>query len=97
MKAAMESAVRDLAESLRPKRINVNAVCAGLVKTDSLKVLRQMWEGLDRLPDELFMEADEVADVVLFLCGVASRGLRGQTMIVDRGLSNSLYRFPGSS
>jgi NAD(P)-dependent dehydrogenase (short-subunit alcohol dehydrogenase family) len=72
----------------------VNGVCAGLVKTDSFKVLRQVWDGLDRVPEELFVDPDEIADVVLFLCGPAARGLRGQTLIVDRGLSNSLLRFP---
>ena len=95
MKAAMESAVRDLAESLRSRNIAVNALCAGLVKTDSFKVLRQLWDALERMPEELFVEADEIADVVLFLCGPAARAIRGQTLIVDRGLSNTLFRFPG--
>jgi len=97
VKAAMEAAVRDLAESLSHRRIGVNGVCAGLVKTDSFKVLRQVWDGLDRVPEELFVDPDEIADVVLFLCGPAARGLRGQTLIVDRGLSNSLFRFPVQS
>ena len=94
MKAAMESVVRDCAESLAAKRVSVNGVCAGIVKTDSFKVLRQYMEGIDRLPEELFVEPDEVADVVLFLCGSASRAIRGQTIVVDKGLSNSLYRVP---
>jgi NAD(P)-dependent dehydrogenase (short-subunit alcohol dehydrogenase family) len=95
MKAAMESAVRDLAESLRSRNITVNALCAGLVKTDSFKVLRQLWDALERVPEELYVEADEIADVVLFLCGPAARAIRGQTLIVDRGLSSTLFRFPG--
>jgi NAD(P)-dependent dehydrogenase (short-subunit alcohol dehydrogenase family) len=94
LKSAMETAVRDLAESLSRRRIGVNGVCAGLVKTDSLKILRQVWDGLDRVPEELFVDADEIADVVLFLCGPEARGLRGQMLIVDRGLSNSLIRLP---
>jgi NAD(P)-dependent dehydrogenase (short-subunit alcohol dehydrogenase family) len=92
MKAAMEAAVRDLAESLSDAKISVNAVCGGLVKTDSFKVLRQFVEGIDQVPDELVVEADEIADVVLFLCHPASRGIRGQTLVVDRGLGNRLYR-----
>ncbi|HWP59760.1 MAG TPA: SDR family oxidoreductase [Candidatus Acidoferrales bacterium] len=94
MKAAMEAAVRDLAEGLSGRGIAVNAVCAGLVKTDSFKLLRRLWEGLDRLPEEFFVEPEEIADVVLFLCGPGARGMRGQTVVVDRGLSNSLMRFP---
>lgn len=92
MKAAMESAVRDLAESLRERKIRVNGICAGIVKTDSLKILRQYWEEVDRVPEELFVEPDEIADVALFLCSPESQGVRGQTLVVDRGLSNRLYQ-----
>ncbi|HTR44332.1 MAG TPA: SDR family oxidoreductase [Thermodesulfovibrionales bacterium] len=92
MKAAMESAVRDLAESLGEAHISVNGVCGGIVKTDSFKVLRQLWDEVAQIPDELFVEPDEIADAVLFLCSEASRGIRGQTIVVDRGLSNRLHR-----
>ncbi len=92
MKAAMESVVRDCAESLRAKKILVNGVCGGIVKTDSFKVLRQYWEEIDRLPEELFVDPGEIADVTAFLCSTASTGIIGQTIVVDRGLSNSLYR-----
>ncbi len=92
MKAAMESIVRDCAESLREKKVSVNAVCGGIVKTDSFKVLRQYLENVDKLPDDLIVTPDEIADVVSFLCSPASRGITGQTIVVDKGLSNSLYR-----
>ncbi|MBF0488182.1 MAG: SDR family oxidoreductase [Nitrospirae bacterium] len=92
MKAAMESVVRDLSETLFKRGITVNAVSGGLVKTDSFKVLRQFIDGVDRIPEELFVTPQEIADVVLFLCCPSSRGIRGQTIVVDRGLSNSLHR-----
>ena len=92
MKAAMESVVRDCAESLRVKHISVNAVCGGIVKTDSFKVLRQFWDGIEALPEELFVEPDEIADAVFFLCSSAGRGINGQTIVVDRGLSNAIFR-----
>ncbi|HAM52853.1 MAG TPA: hypothetical protein DCP92_19955 [Nitrospiraceae bacterium] len=92
MKAAMESAVRDFAESLAERKISVNGVCGGIVMTDSFKVLRQYWEEIDQIPDELFVQPDEIADAVLFLCDPASKGIHGQTIVVDRGLSNRLYR-----
>jgi NAD(P)-dependent dehydrogenase (short-subunit alcohol dehydrogenase family) len=97
MKAAMECVVRDLAESLRERKVAVNGICAGLTRTDSLKVLRQYWEGLDRFPERFFVEPDEIADVVLFLCGPGSRGILGQTLIVDRGTSNRLHPFTAVS
>jgi NAD(P)-dependent dehydrogenase (short-subunit alcohol dehydrogenase family) len=92
MKAAMESVVRDLSESLREKRISVNGVCGGFVKTDSFKVLRQFMDEIENLPEALFVEPESLAEVVLFLCDPASRGIRGQTLVVDNGLSNTLYR-----
>ncbi|WP_420265144.1 SDR family oxidoreductase [Candidatus Magnetominusculus dajiuhuensis] len=92
MKAAMESVVRDLSETLFKRGITVNAVSGGLVRTDSFKVLRQFIDGVDRIPEELFVTPQEIADVVLFLCCPSSRGIRGQTIVVDRGLSNSLHR-----
>lgn len=94
MKAAMESVVRDLAESLRERRIAVNGICGGAVRTDSLKVLRQYAEELAHLPDDLLVEPDEIAEAALFLCGPGGRGILGQTLVVDRGLSNRLYQRP---
>ncbi len=93
MKAAMEAVVRDLAESLRPRRVAVNAVSGGIVKTDSYKVLRQHIDNLEKLPGHFIVEAEEIADVVLFLCSPAARGINGQTIVCDRGMSNALQRF----
>lgn len=92
MKAAMESVVRDCAESLGEKDISVNAVCGGIVKTDSFKVLRMYMEDLEHIPDELCVSPEAMADVALFLCSPAARSIRGQTIVVDNGLSNRLYR-----
>jgi NAD(P)-dependent dehydrogenase (short-subunit alcohol dehydrogenase family) len=92
MKAAMEAVVRDLSETLSVKKIRVNAVCGGFVKTDSFKVLRQYMEDLEELPDQFFVDPETLADVVLFLCDPASRGIQGQTLVVDQGFSRTLYR-----
>jgi NAD(P)-dependent dehydrogenase (short-subunit alcohol dehydrogenase family) len=92
MKAAMETVVRDCAESLSEKNISVNGICGGVVRTDSFKVLRQYMEELEYMPDELCVSPEAIADVVLFLCSPAARGIRGQTIVVDNGLSNRLYR-----
>jgi len=92
MKAAMESVVRDCAEGLKPKNIAVNAVCGGIVKTDSFKVLRQLWEEIAYIPENLFVEPEEIADVVKFLCSTDSRAVCGQTIVVDHGFSNRLYQ-----
>ncbi len=96
MKAAMETVVRDCAESLSEKGISVNGVCGGLVKTDSFKTMRMYWEGIDRLPESLFVSPEEMANVAVFLCSPESKGIRGQILVVDRGLSNRLFRWFGA-
>lgn len=88
MKAAMECVVRDCAESLRDRNIGVNSVCGGFVETDSFKVLRQ----IHQIPRQFIVKPEEIADVVLFLCSPSSNAIRGQTLVVDKGLSNSLCR-----
>ena len=94
MKAAMEAWVRQWSEEWGGKGVHVNAVCAGLVKTDAFLTLRQVWPGIAALPDDLFVTPEEVADAVTFLTHPASRAIRGQTLVVDRGLSNRLLRSP---
>ncbi|MCE5333011.1 MAG: SDR family oxidoreductase [Desulfobacteraceae bacterium] len=92
MKAAMEALIRDCSESLGPKGISVNAVCSGIVKTDSFRVLRMYMKDIEHIPDDLCVSPEEVADVVLFLCSPAARAVCGETIVVDKGLSNRLYR-----
>jgi NAD(P)-dependent dehydrogenase (short-subunit alcohol dehydrogenase family) len=92
MKAAMEALIRDLAEEFRERGINANAVCGGIVKTDSFKVLRQHWEGLDKIPDDLLLMPEDMADAVYLLCLPEASCIRGQTIVVDKGLSNVINR-----
>ncbi len=94
MKAAMESMVRQWSEELGPKGIRANAICAGLVKTDAYKTLRRIWRSLEKMPEELFVTPGEIAEVVVFLAGSASSAIRGQTLVVDRGLSSRILRDP---
>jgi NAD(P)-dependent dehydrogenase (short-subunit alcohol dehydrogenase family) len=97
MKAAMECLVQHWSEELADRKIHVNGVTAGLLKTDSFKTLRQVWPGLEQMPESYLVELEQVANVVVFLCSDASRGLRGQMLVVDNGLSNSLFRFSETS
>ncbi len=95
MKAAMEAAVRHWAESFEERGVSVNAVCAGLVKTDSFKTLRMIQPELAELPERYFVTPGEVAESVYFLADAGAASIRGQTLVVDRGLSNRLNRPPG--
>jgi NAD(P)-dependent dehydrogenase (short-subunit alcohol dehydrogenase family) len=92
MKAAMEAVVRDCAESLASRHVSVSAVCGGVVKTDSFMVLRQQMEEIEHIPEEFLVSPEAIADVVIFLCSPGARAICGQTIVVDNGLSNSLYR-----
>lgn len=92
MKAAMEALVRQWAEELADRRIRSNGICAGLVKTDAYKTMRLVWPALEHLPDDYVVEPEEVAEVALFLTSPAARAIRGQTIVVDRGLSNRILR-----
>jgi NAD(P)-dependent dehydrogenase (short-subunit alcohol dehydrogenase family) len=90
MKAAMESAVKYWAESWGDRGISVNAVCAGLVMTDSFKTIRMVNPDLENLPERFFLSPEEVAGVVQYLLGPASEVIRGQTVVADKGVSNRL-------
>ncbi len=94
MKAAMEAMVRQWAEELGPSGVGANAVCAGLVKTDAYKTLRRLWPELKALPESAYVTPEEVADVVAFLSTPGSSAICGQTIVVDRGLSNRVMRAP---
>ncbi len=91
MKAAMESAVKYWAESYWKEGVSVNAVCAGLVKTDSFKTLRMIQPELENMPERFFLSPEEVADIIHYLIGPASRAICGQTLIADKGISNRLH------
>lgn len=97
MKAAMEAMTKHWAEEWGDRGIHANAVCGGLVKTDSFQTMRLAWPEVAHLPDSLFVTPEEMADVVCFLTSPAARGIRGQTVVVDRGLSNRLLRAPPPS
>src|SRR5262249_41623744 len=73
-KAALEALVRHLAVELAPRGIRVNAVCPGLVTGSSIAshpaLANQQPESSAR-----FVTADDVAEVVLFLCSSAARSI----------------------
>lgn len=86
------------AKELAPRRISVNAVCPGWVKTDTAMLsLKRMAErtGMPE-PDLLdqvmraqqlpgLMEPKDMADIYLFLASDAARNITGQAFTIDRG------------
>jgi enoyl-[acyl-carrier protein] reductase III len=89
-KAALESLVRHMALEFGDQGMNFNVVQAGLVPTDSTRLLpgaQQMFDARSykTMTGERQLEATDVADAVLFLCSPLSDLVQGQTLIVDGG------------
>lgn len=90
-KAALEASVRYLASDLGPKGIRVNAISAGPVQTlaasgiaDFDKMLKHVKEVA---PLKRNINADDVANLALFLCSDLSKNITGQVIYVDAGYS----------
>jgi enoyl-[acyl-carrier protein] reductase I len=89
-KAALEAAVRYLANDLGPSNIRVNAISAGAVKTASARGIRdfsKMQEGAARMaPLRRNTDPAEVADTAVFLASDMGRGVTGNIIYVDAGM-----------
>lgn len=90
-KAALEALTRYLAVELASKNIVVNAVSGGAVDTEALKHFPNreelLQEAKDKTPAGRMVEIDDMVNTVMFLLSDASSMIRGQTIIVDGGIS----------
>jgi len=97
-KHAVIGLTRSLAWELAPRRIRVNAVCPGWVKTDaSMRSLAAMAAGrgvpeqtmLDEIlaaqPLPTLLEPADIADVYLFLASSGARSITGQSLVASNG------------
>lgn len=89
-KAAIDGMVRSLACELAPRKIRVNSVVAGAIKTSmhdrlthgSSDDVALKYEKMHLLG---FGEVDDVAQCAIFLLGPGSRWITGTSMVVDGG------------
>ncbi|MBX5435946.1 MAG: SDR family oxidoreductase [Alicyclobacillaceae bacterium] len=92
-KAALESLVRYLAAELGPRQITCNALCPGVVDTDSARFYAgEQYESYRRdviahTPLGRLGTPEDVADAAVFLASDASRFITGQVIRVDGGLT----------
>jgi enoyl-[acyl-carrier protein] reductase I len=89
-KASLEAATRYLASELGQRKIRVNAISAGPVKTASARAVKDLSTMLDytvqRSPLRRNVEPAEVADAAVFLASDLGRGVTGNIMFVDSGM-----------
>lgn len=90
-KAALEALTRYLSVELASKNIVVNAVSGGAVDTDALKHFPNredlLAEAAAKTPAGRMVEPADLAQTVLFLISDDAFMIRGQTIIVDGGIS----------
>ena len=97
-KHAMVGFTRALAIDLARTGVTINALCPGWVRTNmsdeavsriaaktgrSADEARATLEGMS--PQRRMIEPDEVAHAAVMLCADASRGIHGQTIVIDGG------------
>lgn len=90
-KAAVEALTRYLSVELASKNIIVNAVSGGAIDTDALKHFpnreEMLAEAKRKTPAGKMVEIDDIVNTVMFLLSGNADMIRGQTIIVDGGIS----------
>jgi len=89
-KAALHGMARSLALELAPKRIRVNCIAPGFVKTPMLERMEKMWSEAQRQAVAAhhplgFGEPGDIAQAAAFLCSQTGRWITGTVLVVDGG------------
>ena len=87
-KAGIIGLTKSAAKELGPKGVRVNAVAPGYIKTRMTEKLSDEVKEkmLDLIPLRHFGNAEDVANLVLFLCSKTSSYITGQVIQVDGGM-----------
>lgn len=84
-KAALIGATKALAQEVAPRKVTVNAVAPGFIKSDMTKDLNEA-ELKKLVPLQRFGEAEEVADLVSFLASPGAAYITGETISINGGM-----------
>ena len=88
-KAAIDAAIRCLAKELHKKSIRINSVLAGQINTEAYKeLMNSKTDKTDQVLDRQYLglgEADDVANVILFLLSEKSKFITGSSVPVEGG------------
>jgi len=87
-KAGMIGLTQSAAKEMASRGVTVNAVAPGFVDTDMTSVLpaELKAEAIKKVPMGVFVEAEDVANAVLFLASPCARYITGQVLTVDGGM-----------
>ncbi|PZO84010.1 MAG: enoyl-[acyl-carrier-protein] reductase FabI, partial [Micavibrio aeruginosavorus] len=89
VKSALESSVRYLARELGEKKIRVNALSTGPVKTRAASGLAHfdalMEKAAETAPIRSLVSVEQIGEAAAFLVSDKSRNITGQTIYVDNG------------
>jgi NAD(P)-dependent dehydrogenase (short-subunit alcohol dehydrogenase family) len=99
-KGALDAMTRSLAIELGPKGIRVNAVAPGVVDTAlwaKNKAIPGVVEGIEQqTPLRRWADAEDIADVIVFLSSDAARMITGETISADGGMARTLDLYGGA-
>jgi len=90
-KAALEASARYIASDLGSRGIRVNTISAGPIKTLAASGIgdfdKMLIHAKQKAPLKRNINADDVANMALFLCSDMSKNITGQVIYVDAGYS----------
>jgi enoyl-[acyl-carrier protein] reductase I len=91
-KASLEASVRYLADSLGPKKIRVNGISAGPIKTLAASGIKDFGKILSAVaatsPIRRNVTIDDVGNTAAFLMSSLSAGISAEIVYVDGGFSH---------
>src|SRR5205823_9830617 len=88
-KGGVAQLTKALANEWAAKKINVNAIAPGYMRTDNTKALQQdetrNRQILERIPAGRWGEPSDLGGTAVFLCSAASDYIHGHVLVVDGG------------
>ena len=90
-KAAIHSMMKTCAKELAPKKIRVNSVNPGMVKTHLIEDLaispEQLAADMQNYPLKRFGEPEDIAYGIIYLLSDASSWVTGHALVIDGGVT----------
>ena len=85
-KAAVLAMSRSAALDYADKNIRVNVVCPGFVRTNMTRGVEDEWIK-KRIPMGRWIEPEEIAETVLYLCSDTAQSIVGEAVVIDGGVT----------